>query len=552
MDDLDDETLNSLRYYFLRILVPCVAIIGILGNFVSVVVLTRRRMRCSTNIYLTALAVADIIYLLFVFILSWEHHPNIHHLKYKIYWAAFGLSHWISDASVYTSIYLTVSFTIERYIACCHPLIGQVLCTESRAKRVIAVVALLCFALTITTPFEYKLKEQTTYYNKSFPTNSPEALCPNVDDAFPNVTLKAMAKIDEVVRTTTESDFTEEFVNDENAFYDYNGGDRITKRNTKLWEINGVFYNQSEIQSFCVPSTEIFDSESDLGKNPTYKSIFYPFTSIVWTIIPVILLATFNCFLVAAVRRSHRMRRTMTNTIQSDRSTAQENKVTVTLIAVVVLFLVCQTPGAIQLIYSMKNEKHSNLTRGINIVCNFLTTLNAAANFLLYCALSNKYRQTVKELFLGRKRKNTMSSRYGSNPTGSSYYSKSPTNAGSASSNSIRKQPKNSRFSITPTDYANFQAEMAVKNANTKLLAAADFKTEKNSQQNSSHIQMQPLCNESSIHPPSSSSIQQLSPSSRKLRFHISPSETSLTRAQSLVFPIKIKHSPNCKSHPNP
>lgn len=38
----------------------------------------------------------------------------------------------------YTSIYLTVSFTIERYIACCHPLIGQVLCTESRAKRVIA------------------------------------------------------------------------------------------------------------------------------------------------------------------------------------------------------------------------------------------------------------------------------------------------------------------------------------------------------------------------------------------------------------------------------
>ncbi|KAG4078355.1 hypothetical protein HA402_013065 [Bradysia odoriphaga] len=550
---MDDETLNSLRYYFLRILVPCVAIIGILGNFVSVVVLTRRRMRCSTNIYLTALAVADIIYLLFVFILSWEHHPNIHHLKFKFYWMTFGLSHWICDAAVYTSIYLTVSFTIERYIACCHPLIGQVLCTESRAKRVIAVVAILCFALSITTAFEYKIEEVPKYYNKSFPIMSSEAICPNVSDAFSNngtATLKA--KIDEGIRTTTESDFTEEFVNDENAFYDYNGGDRITKRNTKLWEINGVFYNQSEIQSFCVASTEIFASESLLGKDPTYKNIFYPFTSIVWTIIPVILLATFNCFLVAAVRRSHRMRRTMTNTRQSDRSTAQENKVTVTLIAVVVLFLVCQTPGAIQLIYSMNNETHSNLTRGINIVCNFLTTLNAACNFLLYCALSDKYRKTVKELFLGRKRKNTMSSRYGSNPTGSTYYSKSPTNAGSASSNSIRNQPKNSRFSITPTDYANFQAEMAVKNANTKLLAAADFKTEKISPQNSSHIQMQPLCNESSIHPPSSSSIQQLSPSPRKLRFHISPSETSLTRAQSLVFPIKIKHSPNCKSYPSP
>lgn len=39
--------------------------------------------------------------------------------------------------SVYVSIYLTVSFTLERYISVCHPLRGQVLCTESRAKKVI-------------------------------------------------------------------------------------------------------------------------------------------------------------------------------------------------------------------------------------------------------------------------------------------------------------------------------------------------------------------------------------------------------------------------------
>lgn len=118
-------------------------------------------------------------------------------------------------------------------------------------------------------------------------------------------------------------------------------------------------------------------------------------------------------------------------------------------------------------------------------------TLNAACNFLLYCALSDKYRKTVKEIFLGRKmkRQNTMSSTYfsRSNATGSSFYSKSPT-AGTGALSSIRNRsinPKKSRFSITPTDYANFQAEMAVKNAKTQSLAASDFQTEKNQRQNS-------------------------------------------------------------------
>lgn len=56
-------------------------------------------MRCSTNIYLTALAIADIVNLLFVFILSLKHYPNSRLARYKLYWSFFGLSHWFHDAS---------------------------------------------------------------------------------------------------------------------------------------------------------------------------------------------------------------------------------------------------------------------------------------------------------------------------------------------------------------------------------------------------------------------------------------------------------------------
>lgn len=57
------------------------------------------------------------------------------------------------------------------------------------------------------------------------------------------------------------------------------------------------------------------------------------------------------------------------NSFQADASSAQENKVTVTLIAVVILFLVCQTPAATQLIYSkIVEEQRSNWALGRIVV----------------------------------------------------------------------------------------------------------------------------------------------------------------------------------------
>lgn len=55
-------------------------------------------MRCSTNIYLTALAVADIVNLFCAFILSLQHYPSFQY-GHVLYWSAFGLSNWFHDAS---------------------------------------------------------------------------------------------------------------------------------------------------------------------------------------------------------------------------------------------------------------------------------------------------------------------------------------------------------------------------------------------------------------------------------------------------------------------
>lgn len=71
----------------------------------------RRRMRCSTNIYLTALALADIVNLFFSFILSLQRYPSFEY-GHSLYWSIIGLSHWLHDASR--------MFSSSYQIAFCH------------------------------------------------------------------------------------------------------------------------------------------------------------------------------------------------------------------------------------------------------------------------------------------------------------------------------------------------------------------------------------------------------------------------------------------------
>lgn len=66
-------------------------------RFVRVCGPFRKRMRCTTNIYLTALAITDIAYLTLVLILSFKHYEYVkHHIE--LYYKLFGFLMWLCDA----------------------------------------------------------------------------------------------------------------------------------------------------------------------------------------------------------------------------------------------------------------------------------------------------------------------------------------------------------------------------------------------------------------------------------------------------------------------
>lgn len=118
------------------ILVTCA--LGIIGNvMVILVVLTTKHMKTPTNCYIVSLAVADLM------VLTAAGMPAVTSgiFGYWVYghYGCAGITYF-QYLGINASSASITAFTIERYIAICHPIKAQSLCTISRAKKIIALL----------------------------------------------------------------------------------------------------------------------------------------------------------------------------------------------------------------------------------------------------------------------------------------------------------------------------------------------------------------------------------------------------------------------------
>ncbi|XP_061902219.1 thyrotropin-releasing hormone receptor b [Entelurus aequoreus] len=118
------------------LLLICLA--GTVGNaMVVLVVLTTKHMRTPTNCYLVSLAAADLM------VLTAAGLPTA--ADGALGWWVFGragclLITYLQYLGINASSCSIAAFTVERYIAICHPIRAQSLCTLARAKRIIVLV----------------------------------------------------------------------------------------------------------------------------------------------------------------------------------------------------------------------------------------------------------------------------------------------------------------------------------------------------------------------------------------------------------------------------
>jgi hypothetical protein len=314
------DSLALTRYIVQNVLVPIVVSVGVTGNSISMVVLTRKSMKSSTNCYLCALALFDSLYLLFSLTLSFKHYGEIRDLRLYKHWFPWGRV--FTDIWSNVSVILTVTFTVERCIGVCFPMKKRVLCTPKRARIVIAFVVFIAVACTAPEFFEWKIIE-------SFDQNS-------------NV-------------------------------------------------------------------TKVQVSPTDFALTFSYQIGYSWFLSAIFTFIPLVALFTFNSILIYSIIKASRIRRTiayMAVKRSTERSQDKQQRITLMLVAVVVVFILCQCPTAILLLYSVYLDKadvdvtdvQRNQLRMTGNVTNLLIQINAAINFYLYSVMSTKFRRVLLKL----------------------------------------------------------------------------------------------------------------------------------------------------------
>jgi hypothetical protein len=129
--------------------------IGVTGNILAIIVLTKRRMiMSSTNNYLVALALVDIAYLILTLIINTLQNPCFTNTSLSE--IVLTICRPVADFSSNTSVWLTVTFTVERWVAITYPLQNRTWCTVSRARKI--VLSVMCASLICTLPSAFEMK----------------------------------------------------------------------------------------------------------------------------------------------------------------------------------------------------------------------------------------------------------------------------------------------------------------------------------------------------------------------------------------------------------
>uniref|UniRef100_UPI00398ECDF4 probable G-protein coupled receptor 139 n=1 Tax=Pristiophorus japonicus TaxID=55135 RepID=UPI00398ECDF4 len=139
---------------------PILAIVGLPANLVTIVILSRGKCglsKCITH-YLVSMAAADLMVLIFDVIL-YEINDAYFPYSFLNYTPICSLNIALLYVSIDCSVWLTVAFTFDRFVAICYQTLRTKYYTEKTAAVVIAVVCSLSILENVPIYFIFEPRE---------------------------------------------------------------------------------------------------------------------------------------------------------------------------------------------------------------------------------------------------------------------------------------------------------------------------------------------------------------------------------------------------------
>ncbi|XP_053987232.1 FMRFamide receptor-like [Hylaeus volcanicus] len=160
------QEINSdglFNFIICGVLVNLIGIFGIFGNAISMIILSRPQMKSSINYLLIGLARCDTMLIVISMLIYglpaiYPYTGLLFDYKFIVYPKIVRFLYPLSCIAQIATVYLTLTVTLERYIAVCHPLKARSFCTYGRAQ--LAVLIIVVFSLIYNLP---KFWEIVTY-----------------------------------------------------------------------------------------------------------------------------------------------------------------------------------------------------------------------------------------------------------------------------------------------------------------------------------------------------------------------------------------------------
>lgn len=151
---------------------------------------------------------------------------------------------------------------------------------------------------------------------------------------------------------------------------------------------------------YWVVSSEFADN------NPMYMNFVHWLFGVVIKILPCILLAYLSTLIIIAMQKAKKRRARLLNNISrviDHDSSNEHNRTTMMLVAVVLCFIITEIPqGIVAWISAVDTYFYHNVYIHVGDIMDILVLINSAVNFILYCIMSQQFRDTFKSLFVAK------------------------------------------------------------------------------------------------------------------------------------------------------